>query len=399
MTVHKHAMVEEINMYCSVINIKLLGGEKMESIYEVRGNIDYLKRKVDDKVKEAKDELDKDNIDKAEELEKEIEMLRQLIKEKEEELQQMEMSGRGVRKSPNLNELGVSLDGEKSQYTKDFEHYLQTKELRSGNIVTDSGFVVIPPEIVTEIQNIVEDELKLADYVSVRNVEFGSGKVPLLKQEIQPLPEVKELQENPALSVTPYQEVEYEIKTHRGFLLVSREALEDEKSDLVRLLKDYFARAILSTENKAILEAIKELEEIEAIGFDGIKDVLNTKVLPNYANNTILLNQSAYNEIDKLKDNNGRYLLQESIQDPTVRHINGARVVIVPNSLLPSNEDGTHPIIVGNLKDAVVLFRRSQYEARWEDYMHFGDGYMIAVRQDATAFNKSSAFVLKFKTE
>lgn len=367
---------------------------------EIRAFIYRSQKEVDEKIDLAHQALANDDLDQAEKLEKEISELKALIKEKEEELkklkgQENEKMNRS-NKTPNAHDYGFN-PNHSSQEVRDFEHYIQTKEIREG-LKTDSGYVVIPEEIVTEIQQIIEDELKLSDYVTVRNVEYGKGKVPLLKQDIQPLPLVEELQENPALSVTPYQEVEYNIKTHRGFLLVSKEALEDEKSGLVKLIKDYFARSIVSTENKAILESINSLEKIDATGIDGIKDVLNKRVLPNYKNNVILLNQSAFNVIDKLKDNNGRYLLQEKLADPTAKHISGASVVIVPDSVLPSNDsEGTHPVVVGNLKDAIVLFRRSKYEAQWTDYMHFGDGYMVAVRQDSKAFNKSSAFVLNFK--
>ena len=56
--------------------------------------------------------------------------------------------------------------------------------------------------------------------------------------------------------------------------------------------------------------------------------------------------------------------------------------------------DGASTIIIGNLKDAITLFDRSQYQAAWTDYMHFGEALMVAVRQDVRLLDHKAARVL-----
>ena len=84
--------------------------------------------------------------------------------------------------------------------------------------------------------------------------------------------------------------------------------------------------------------------------------------------------------------------MQSDIKEATSKRLLGARVVVLPDEMLGA--DGANTIIVGNLKDAIVLFDRSQYQAQWTDYMHFGECLMVAVRQDARLLDNKAAVVL-----
>ena len=51
---------------------------------------------------------------------------------------------------------------------------------------------------------------------------------------------------------------------------------------------------------------------------------------------------------------------------------------------------------IGNLKDGIVLFDRSQYQASWTNYMQFGESLMVAVRQDVRILDEKSVIVIEF---
>src|SRR5699024_10818778 len=125
---------------------------------------------------------------------------------------------------------------------------------------------------------------------------------------------------------------------------------------------------------------------------DDSKDAININLLPNYEHNVAIVSQSAYATIDKLKDNQGNYLLQPEIKEASAKRLLGARVVILPDEML--GEDGANTVVIGNLKDAITLFNRSQYQAGRTDYMHFGECLMVAVRQDARLLDHMAAIVL-----
>lgn len=287
-----------------------------------------------------------------------------------------------------------------------FSKYLETREIDGGALKTDSGFVVIPEQVITEIMELKEKEYNLDQYVTVKNVSYGSGKYPVIRQsEVAALAEVEELAENPKLGVKPFYNLAYDIKTHRGYFLVSRETIEDAAVNVLSELMTWMARTIAATRNAAIIKAIKngtpgeegktlKFENVDVTGMDGIKDEINLKLLPNYEHNVAIVSKTAFATLDKMKDKQGNYLLQPDIKEPTVKRLSGAKVEVLPDEMI--GDASANTIIIGNLKDGIVLFNRSQYQAGWTNYMQFGESLMVAVRQDVRILDEKSVIVLNF---
>ncbi|WHI54166.1 phage major capsid protein [Mammaliicoccus lentus] len=300
---------------------------------------------------------------------------------------------------------------EDSQEVRDFKNYIETRaDIPGGSLKTDSGFVVIPEEIVTDILKLKEVEFNLDQYVTVKSVQNGSGKYPVVRQsQVAALPEVEELAENPELAVKPFFQLAYDIKTHRGYFRISREAIEDSKVDVLGELKQWMARTIAATRNQAIINVIKnggpgEDGENTKIAsevvtgatsketIDGLKDAINKHIIPNYEHNVAIVSQTGFNTLDKLADKEDRYLIQPDIKETSAKRLLGAKVVVLPDEML--GEKGSNTLIFGNLKDAITLFDRSQYQAAWTDYMHFGECLMVAVRQDVRLLDHKAAVVI-----
>lgn len=314
--------------------------------------------------------------------------------------------------APRATEGNKSKD---SKEVRDFKRYIETRaDIQGGSLKTDSGFVVIPEEIVTDILKLKEIEFNLDQYVTVKKVKNGSGKFPVVRQSsVAALPVVEELAENPELAVKPFFQLAYDIKTHRGYFRISREAIEDSQIDVLGELKQWLARTIAATRNAAIIDLIKNGgpgEEGENTRIpsetvtgatskevvDGLKDAINKHVIPNYEHNVAIVSQTAFNTIDKLADREDRYLLQPDVKEATAQRLLGGKVVILPDEML--GENGANTLIFGNLKDAITLFDRSQYQAAWTDYMHFGECLMVAVRQDARLLDHKAAVVVDLQT-
>lgn len=291
-----------------------------------------------------------------------------------------------------------------------FENYLETREIDGSGLKKDDGFVLIPEQIITEIMKLKEKEYNLDQFVTVKTVGYGTGKFPVVRQsQVAALPEVAELEENPALAVKPFYNLKYDIKTYRGYFRVSKETLEDAAVNVLAELMTWMARSIAATRNAAIIKALKDgtpgkegegvlkLETVDAVGIDGIKDAINLKLLPNYEHNVAIVSQTAFATLDKLKDKQGNYLLQSDVKEATQKRLLGARVVVLPDEML--GEASSNTIVIGNLKDAIVLFDRSRYQAGWTDYMHFGEALMVAIRQDVRILDEKAAIVLNFSVE
>ena len=380
-------------------------------------SIEELKQAIADKQaeretlrEEALKAVESDDVETAREKREAIKVLDEEIAELKKQLEEAEEEGK-TEKNEEVNvveERSISRIEVPEKVTHEevraFENYLETRDIAGGSLTTESGFVVIPEEIVTDILKLKEVEFNLDQYVTVKNVQNGSGKYPVVRQsQVAALPEVEELAANPELAVKPFFQLAYDIKTHRGYFKISREAIEDSKIDVLSELKQWMARTIAATRNAAIIDVLKnggpgedgattKIPSQTVSSVDDIKDAININLLPNYEHNVAIVSQSAYATIDKLKDNQGNYLLQPDIKEASAKRLLGARVVVLPDEML--GEDGANTVVIGNLKDAITLFNRSQYQAGWTDYMHFGECLMVAVRQDARLLDHKAAIVL-----
>lgn len=366
-----------------------------ERLEEIRGMLEDDEKRGDTKFSDLEKEVRELKEEKAE-----IEAKQRMLDDEEEKEDRslMEQAHKGGEETRTIQPTNEQREA--------FQKYLETREIDGGALKTDSGFVVIPEQVVTEIMKLKEMEFNLDQYVTVKQVGYGSGKYPVVRQsEVAALPEVAELEENPKLAVKPFYNLGYDIKTYRGYFLVSREAIEDAAVNILAELMTWMARTIASTRNAAIIKAIKEgtpgekgktlkLQTIQASGIDGIKDAINLNLKPNYEHNVAIVSQTAFAELDKMKDNEGNYLLQKDVKEPTQKRLLGAQVVVLPDEMLGEKTDKT--IIIGNLKDAVVLFDRSQYQAAWTNYMQYGEALMVAVRQDVRILDEKSAIVIDF---
>ncbi|WP_239734113.1 phage major capsid protein [Mammaliicoccus sp. H-M33] len=331
----------------------------------------------------------------------------------EEDIQTENTENKGEQRNmnPAFAVKSQSQNEQDSKEVRSFKHYLETRaDIPGGSLKTDSGFVVIPEEIVNDILKLKEVEFNLDQYVTVKSVQNGMGKYPVVRQsQVSALPEVDELDENPELAVKPFFQLAYDIKTHRGYFRVSREAIEDAKVDVLGELKQWMARTIAATRNKAIIDVLKnggpgedgENTKVphESVSgatskevVDGLKDAINKHIIPNYEHNVAIVSQTGFNTIDKLADKEDRYLIQSDIKEASQRRLLGAKVVVLPDEMI--GEKGANTIIFGNLKDAITLFQRSQYEAGWTDYKHFGECLMVALRQDCRLLDHKAAVVV-----
>lgn len=373
---------------------RALEEDKTEDANDIIAKIKELDERITKAEKDIKDIKDEDGED-----------------ESKEEEQTENTENKGEQRNMNPAFVAKPNQQQDSQEVRDFKHYIETRaDIPGGSLKTDSGFVVIPEEIVTDILKLKEVEFNLDQYVTVKSVQNGSGKYPVVRQsQVAALPEVEELAENPELAVKPFFQLAYDIKTHRGYFRISREAIEDSKVNVLGELKQWMARTIAATRNQAIINVIKNggpgedgentkiaSEEVSGATsketINGLKDAINKHIIPNYEHNVAIVSQTGFNTLDKLADKEDRYLIQPDIKEASAKRLLGAKVVVLPDEML--GEKGSNTLIFGNLKDAITLFDRSQYQAAWTDYMHFGECLMVAVRQDVRLLDHKAAVVI-----
>ncbi|MFQ3904445.1 phage major capsid protein [Staphylococcus sp. 50Mo3-1] len=393
-------------------------------LIKLRAERAQLEKRADEAVNQEKPEEALELVDKINEIDERLKEVEDKVKDEGESNKESNENNQGTegenRNMGNANfRPGVDFENrteEDSQEVREFKDYLETRaDIPGGSLKKDAGFVVVPEEIVYDILKIKEVEFNLDQFVTVKNVEYGSGKYPVVRQsQVAALPEVDELEENPELAVKPFFQLAYDIKTHRGYFRISREAIEDAKVDVLGELKQWMARTIAATRNQGIIKVLKNggpgedgentrIPHESVTGstskekVDGLKDVINKHIIPNYEHNVAIVSQTAFNTIDKLADKEDRYLIQPDVKETSQQRLLGAKVVVLPDEML--GDKGANTLIFGNLKDAITLFDRSQYQAAWSDYMHYGECLMVAVRQDCRLLDHKAAVIVDLDGE
>ena len=256
-----------------------------------------------------------------------------------------------------------------------FEDFLKSGEVRDG-LTTVEGAVVIPKEIL-DVQKVPNDPAQLASYVNRVAVTSGVGSLPVLAKNTARLASTAELAENPELAKLSLTGVDYKALTYRGVLPVSMEMLQDAP-EIESVVAEYVAEAKALTEQYKIGEVLQKATPVAVSDVDGIKDAFN-KGLSNY-NRMFVVSESFFAEIDKIKDAEGRYLLQDSITAPSGKSLLGAPVVVVADDVL--GKAGEAHAFVGDVKAFALEAMRSDIAVEWQDDDIFGKKLSVALRAD-----------------
>lgn len=271
-----------------------------------------------------------------------------------------------------------------------------------GFKVVDGG-VLIPEEILAP-QREKEDAVDLTKYVHIIKTNRGSGKIPLIKKSGSKMNTVAELEKNPELAKPSIDVVSYDIDTYRGYIPVSQEAIEDADYDITGLIAEEIADQELNTKNDAIVTILKSApapeydaneDPLPVVGIDGLKTVLNTKLKRVY-NTKLYVSSSLYNELDITKDNNGRYLLQDSISSASGKTFAGREVIVLDDDVI-GEQAGDKVAFVGDAYEYVKLFDRKQASVKWIDNNIYGELLAGFVRFDTVAFDENAGFYFEYE--
>lgn len=247
------------------------------------------------------------------------------------------------------------------------------------NEESDGGFTV-PQDISTDIQELRRTENDLEMYVNVEPVRTLSGsRVIEVDADSTPWADVDEGEAFSEEDTPKLRQIKYKIKKKGGILKTTRELLQDTSQNIIAYLNKWIARKSRATRNAAILtklNAITKGKEVAVAGFDDFKDVFNVTLDAAFAPTSIVLtNQDGFNYLDKLKDKDGKYIMQPDVTDKTKMLLFGIYPVIrVSNKTLKSEnvlKGGTetdkdtvtaykYPVFMGDLKEAITLFDREK---------------------------------------
>ncbi|WP_191995309.1 phage major capsid protein [Limosilactobacillus reuteri] len=291
-----------------------------------------------------------------------------------------------------MTEKTIINNNEKTE-TRSFEDFIRSHgELRDG-LKTSGATAVIPQEVVTPVLELKNSKYNLAQYATVKTVSTGAGHYPIAKRNNTAVLATKEeLADIADIDANMFEDVPFDVKTRAGKIALSNEVVDDSAVDIVSEVKNQLQKLVDNTDNQNIIKVLTgtTFKKVTASSTDDLKKAFNVDLDPAL-NKTWLVNQSGFNYLDTLKDSEGRYLLQPNPTAASGFTLFGAPVVMISDTVLPNNSDGSFPVILGDLEEAVAVFRRNQVTAQWDKFDQFAQGLSVIVRNDYQPISADAA--------
>ena len=228
-----------------------------------------------------------------------------------------------------------------------------------GSEVGADGGYLVPVDQQTEINELRRETSSLRELVTVEPVTTLSGSRVLEKDAEHTA--FNAIGENTSIGNTnkpQFDPVEYKVKKYGGILPVPNELLADVSTKLRAYLNRWLAKKSTATENSLIISILETFTKKAITGIDDIKDVLDKELDPAISSlSSVILNQDSFNYFNKLKDTQGNYILEKDPKNPTKKLLSGRPVVVLSNRILKTKTNKA-PVIIGSLKEGVVLFDR-----------------------------------------
>lgn len=270
----------------------------------------------------------------------------------------------------------------------------------------NGGFgLTIPQDIQTAIHALIRSFATLQNYVNVEHVATNRGsRVYENENDIKPMVKMDEGAAIPGADVAKLHIIKYLISDYGALYTLTNDLLNDTAENLLSYLTTQIAKKDALTRNLAIIDVMNKAPKKPTITkFDDIKDLSNNTLDPLIENTSIFLtNQSGYNVLSKVKDAEGRYLIQPDPTQPDRYLLDGKLVVRVADKWL-QDINGSHPLYFGDFKQAITLFDRQDMQIL---ATNIGGGayetntYKVRVidRFDAQATDTGAMAVGSFKT-
>lgn len=277
-----------------------------------------------------------------------------------------------------------------------FAHFLKTGEVTRDNTIggigLSNGQVLIPQDILPA-EHEQHQFPRLGNLVRQIAVKHTTGKLPVFQPGSGKLALHTELQSTANSTSPEITEILWNLKTYTGRYVFTRELMDDSdynweaelQSRLIEL-RDNTEDNLIVTQLTSGVTAVKPTNLV-----DDLKLILDSKLKPYDSNAaSIVLSQSAFAQLDQMKDSEGRPLVQPNVTLGTGNMILGKTVTVVDDTLFPNAKQGDVNIVVTPLQKAVIKFKANEITGQFLDtsdiwYKALG----IYLREDVVQANKN----------
>ena len=377
-------------------NIEDLEQKIAQAQSEIDEGLAAFKKAVEDSDSEEdldKAKKDKEDIDKKQEdvrsMQDKLEIYRSAL-----DTPKVEKRGKGGKQ--NMNEAQIEERNAINAYIASKGEKRDGLTMEGKDVILRDGLVsadaqaTIPEDISYQPQQQLKTIVDLRQFVHSFAAKTASGKYPVYGHPTSGLIKVSELEKNPDLAKPNFKKISWDIETYRGALALSQESIDDSEADLLGIVANDAQEQKLLATNEAITDVLTSFTGKNVSTVDDLKHINNVDLDPAY-NRTLVASQTFFNAIGTMKDNDGQYLLQPSIQSPSGKALFGIPVFIVPDTQL-----GAGKAFLGDLYRAVVFADRKDLAVHWAEDNIYGQFLQAVIRFDVEKADENAGFMLTY---
>lgn len=271
--------------------------------------------------------------------------------------------------------MSTKLNDPKESITRDFANFLKTGQVADSisrsdnNIGLNSGSVIIPETILTP-EHEQHQFPRLGSLVRTVKVSTTTGKLPVFQTSSDKLSVHTEFQPSERHDAPEIKPINWDLKTYTGNYAFSQDLISDSSYNWQSELSSRLQELKDNTNDDLIINALTNGVTTKTATdlISDIKTALNVNLKPQDSQAaSIVLSQSAFNELDQMTDKEGRPLVQPDVTKGTGQSILGKTVVVVDDLLFPAAKAGDANIIVAPLQKAVVNFQNNEITGQFID--------------------------------
>lgn len=271
--------------------------------------------------------------------------------------------------------MSTKLNDPKESITRDFANFLKTGQVADSisradnNIGLNSGSVIIPETILTP-EHEQHQFPRLGSLVRTVKVSTTTGKLPVFQTSSDKLSIHTEFQPSERHAAPEIKPINWDLKTYTGNYAFSQDLISDSSYNWQSELSSRLQELKDNTNDDLIINALTNGVTTKTATdlISDIKTALNVNLKPQDSQvASIVLSQSAFNELDQMTDKEGRPLVQPDVTKGTGQSILGKTVVVVDDLLFPAAKAGDANIIVAPLQKAVINFQNNEITGQFID--------------------------------
>ena len=226
---------------------------------------------------------------------------------------------------------------------------------------------LLPEDVKLAINESKKEWLSAKDIVTVESTFALKGSVNYGKDPSGGLIAFDDGSEIDSSILPQFEQKTFTIAWYGAIIPVSQILTGAEQAGLMQFINIWFVRRSIITENTKIFATLKA-------GYNGgtaktladegaLRTSINTDLDPAYtksAGMVVVTNQDGFNYLDTLKEQDGGYILQPSVKDPTQKTYKGYTLKVYSNTQLPSTGNKI-PFIYGDTKSGATFKEYENY--------------------------------------